>query len=249
MSSSITLFRLLGAAMLAAPLVARADEPPAVLVNLDYASRYVFRGVERAGSSAQAAVEFNREQLSGGVWSNVPSQNGGTREVNLHAAYTWQPTTALTLAASVAQVWLDNVPGGEVKRALEAGLTATFAPIDGFTPSLAYYHDFRLHSDTTQVGVARSFALTKLGAFLELEAFAGWAEGTNWRPDAPGVRRRDGYGYWGGAVRLPYRVGLHSTVIGGLHYADSSGRSASNGPFGRSARRNLWITLGVNLDF
>jgi len=249
MLSRHTLSCFLCAAILAAPLVASADEPPAALIDLDYASRYVFRGVERAGSSAQATVEFSRDQLSGGVWSSTPFENGGTREVNLHAAYTWRPSTAVTLAASVTQVWLDGVPGDEVKRTFETGLAATFAAINGFTPSLAYYHDLRLRSDTTQVGVTRSVPLTRLGAFLEIEVFAGCAEGKNWRPDASGAWRQDGYDYWGGAVRLPYRIGLHSTVIGGLHYADACGRSTVNGPFGGSGRHNLWITLGVNLDF
>jgi hypothetical protein len=238
------------AILLALPLGAgAADEPPAVLVDFSYASRSIFRGVERAGASAQAAVEFNREQFSGGVWASRPFARDGTGEVNLHAAYTWQPVAQATLAASLSQVWLDHVAGDEVKQSCEAGLTATLAAVHGFTPSLAYYHDFRLRSDTAQVGLAHSLALTQLGAFLELEAFAGWAEGTNWRPDAPGARRRDGYGYWGGAARLPYRVGLHSTVTAGLHYADSFGRSTINGPFGRVSAGNLWFTLAVNLDF
>jgi hypothetical protein len=37
--------------------------------------------------------------------------------------------------------------------------------------------------------------------------------------------------------------------VGGLHYTGTSGRSVVNGPFGHSARRILWITLGVNLDY
>ena len=131
----------------------------------------------------------------------------------------------------------------------EAGLNATWAPIDGFTPSLACYHDCRLRADTGQASLAHSFALTGFGAFLDLNFFAGWTTGGDWRPDAPGPRRHDSYSYWGAEAHLPYRIGPHSTVIAGLHYADTSGRSPTNGPFSLSSGRNLWITLGVSLDF
>ncbi|MBI2815088.1 MAG: hypothetical protein HYX71_12485 [Opitutae bacterium] len=218
-------------------------------VDVGFVSRHVFRGVERAGASAQAAVAIKRDNFHGGVWANLPFNKGETRELKLHAACTWQPMEALKLEASVAQRWFSDVPGGGVGRSLEAGLAATLPPVNGFTPGLAYYHDFTFRADTTQVSLARSIALVKWGAFLELNFHAGWAAGDDWRPDAPGPRLRDSYGYWGGEARLPYRIGAHATVTVGLHYADAFGRSDANGPFGLSARQNLWFTLGVNLDF
>lgn len=225
------------------------EEVPLLRVDLAYASSYVFRGVERAGDSAQTAVEFNRANFRGGLWVNQPFGRGDPREVALNAAYAWRPADALTLEASVAHTWFDRVPGGGVERSLETGLSATLAPVEGFTPGLTYYHDFRFRADTVQASLARSIALTKLGAFLELNFFTGWVSGDNWRPDAPGPRRADSYGYWGGEAQVPYRVGPHSTVVAGLHYADSFGRSITDGPFGRAGHGKLWITLGVNLDF
>ncbi len=247
MSSFKTLLGVSLAALLVVPTGARGDEPPVVQADISYASRYVFRGVERAGQSAQAGVELARENFRGGVWTNQPFQSDETRETNLHAAYTWQPTERLTLEGTVAHAWFGAV--GDVKRSFEAGLTATVSAVNGFTPSLAYYHDFHLRADTTQASLAHSIALTNLGTFLELNFFAGWAKGDDWRPDAPGPRRQDGYGYWGGEARVPYRIGAHSTVTAGMHYADTFGRSVANGPFGLSARHNLWFSLGVNLDF
>lgn len=240
---------VLGLGLLTWALGWAQEEPPPLRMDVNYVSSHVFRGIERAGGSAQAAMEFNRDGFRGGLWVSQPFDGDDTREVNLNAAYGWQPADGFTLEASVAHTWFDDVPGGGLDRSFEAGLTATLAPVVGFTPSLAYYHDFHLEADTTQVSFARSIALTKLGAFLELNLFTGWASGHDWRPDAPGPRRRDSYGYWGGEVHLPYRVGVHTTVVAGLHYADSFGRSATNGPFGRDSRGNLWVTLGVTLDF
>jgi hypothetical protein len=249
MSSLQTFPGLWLAALLAIPPGARGEEPPAVRADFGYASRYVFRGVERAGQSAQAGVALARGIFSGGGWTNLPFKNGGAREMNLNAACAWQPAGGITVEASVAHSWFSAVPGAEVKRSFEAGLTATFSARHGFTPGLAYHHDFRLRADNAEASLARSIALTKLGAFLELNFFAGWAKGDDWRPDAPGPRRHDSYGYWGGEARVPYRIGPHSSVTAGLHYADASGRSVANGPFGLAARHNLWVTLGLNLDF
>lgn len=233
--------------LLAGGAPAWADEPPAWRTDFTYASAYVFRGVERAGNSAQGAVEYNQEGFRGGVWASQPFTSGEPGEISLTAAYTWQPAEAVTLEASAGQSWYSDVAG--LDHALEVGLAVTLAPVKGFSPSVGCYHDFRLRADTLQVGVTRSIPLTKLGAFLDLNLFAGWANGDDWRPDAPGPDRHDSYRYWGAEAHLPYRVGAHTTVVTGVHYADNHGRSATNGPFGRSSGQNFWVTVGVNLDF
>lgn len=223
------------------------DEAPPLRVDMGYASRYVFRGVQRAGDSAQAAVEINREGFRGGLGLTRPFDQGEPGELNLNAAYGWGSSGGIVLEGTVTSTWFSDVPG--VDRSLEAGLRATLPPAGGFTPSLAYYRDLCFDADTVEAAFARSIPLTKLGAFLELNLFAGVVRGRNWRPDAAGPKWRDGYGYWGGEARLPYRVGPHSTVVAGVHYAGTAGRSISNGPFGRRSSDRVWVTLGVNLDF
>jgi hypothetical protein len=225
------------------------DELPPLRIDAGYASAYVFRGVERARDSAQLGLEFNRGNFRAGAWLNQPFDGDDVRETNLNAAYAWQPADALSLEVSLAHAWFAQVPGGGVDRSFEAGVSAILAPLQGFTPAFAYYHDFRFDADTTQLSMARSIALTKIGAFLELNFFAGLVNGRDWRPDAAGVRHRDSYGYWGGQVHLPYRVGPHSTMVAGVHYADTFGRSVAKGPFGRASAGKFWVTLGVNLDF
>lgn len=234
------------------PLVAgaaRADEAPPFQGEVTYVSRSVFRGVERAGDSVQAGAKLSRENLHGGLWLSQPFDNAAAREAKLQAGYVWTATDGLSVEASLAHSWFDRVSGGGVNRSLEAGLAATLAPAGGFTPRLSYHHDFRFRADAVEMAFARSIALTRIGAFLELNLFAGYARGRDWRPDAAGSRRRDDYGWWGGEVALPYRIGAHSTVVAGIHYAETFGRSVANGPFGRSGNLGAWVSLGVNLDF
>jgi hypothetical protein len=228
---------------------AQSDEAPPVQANFAYSTRSVFRGVERAGNSFQAGIELTRDNLHGAIRISQPFGGDSASEATLQAGYRWVASDRLTLEASFAHTWFSDVPGDEVKRSLEAGLAATFAPVAGFTPGLRYFHDFRFLADTGEISLRRSVALTKLGAFLEFNLFGGWASGHNWRPDAAGPRRADDYGYWGGEVSLPYRIGGQATLVAGLHYTEASGRSPINGPFGSSRQPGTWATLGVNLDF
>jgi hypothetical protein len=243
-----TLSGLLLAILSVGVAFAQIDAPP-VQTELAYASRAVFRGVERAGDSLQASVELNGERFHGGLRTVQPLGGDSPSEATLTAGYRWVASDQVTLEASVAHTWYDGVPGDGVKRSLEGGIAATFAPMEGFTPTVRYFHDFRFLADTIELALGRSVALTKLGAFLELNLIGGWTNGRDWKPDRSGPRTRDSYGYWGGEVSLPYRIGAHATVVAGAHYAGTSGRSAIDGPFGRSRQPGAWVSFGVNLDF
>jgi hypothetical protein len=223
------------------------EEEPPVRANVVYASKYVVRGAARAGDSAQIGVQFAREALRGGIKINQPFDASDSRELGLRLSRGWQVSEHLGLSAMVNHTWFDRTPG--VDRSLEAGVAATFSPVGEFTPSLSYSHDFRFDADSVEASVARSVPLTKLGAFLEFSFYAGSVQGRDWRPDQAGARRQDGYEYFGGEVRLPYRVGANATLELGLHYADSLGRSASNGPFSRQGGGRIWLSFGVNADF
>ena len=74
------------AALLSGPFLMRAEEVPLIRADAGYASQYVFRGVERSGASAQAALELAREDFRGGLWSNLPFRSGDARELNLNVA-------------------------------------------------------------------------------------------------------------------------------------------------------------------
>ena len=220
--------------------------------GLGLASKYVFRGVEKAAASTQAELALARDGFRGSLWANQPFKPGGGRDLNLGAAYSSPVAECLVIEVKATQYWTNGGPAGETRHSFDSGLTVSLVPIKGFTPSLAYFHDFRLRADTTLGGLAYSVPLTGLGTFLDLNFFAGCTAGENWRPDSTGRPRRDGYGYWGAEANLPYSLGYlvpHATLVTGLHYTNTKGRSATNGPFGLSGGQNFWLTLGVNLDF
>ena len=233
----------------AARLLAQDSGESKVTADFGYASRYVFRGVERAGSSAQASVEYAAHGFRGSVWTNQPLRSEQDGEIDLTTAYAHQVSEKLNIELALTAYYPTSAGAGATERSIEAGITATWTPISGFTPSVSLQHDFQLESNSAQAALACSVALTKLGAFLELSAFAGWSDARNARPDEGGPRVGDGYGYFGGEAHIPYRMGAHTTVIAGIHATTTVGQGRTLAVPGRFARSNLWLTLGVSVDF
>ena len=247
---SVRFFALLFALQAGATvLLAQSDGEPRLTADFGYASRHVFRGVERAGSSAQASVEYAANGFRGTVWANRPLRGGQVGEIDLTAAYGHQMSDRLKVELALTAYRFTNVPAGATGHSLEAGLVVTGASINGFVPRVSLRHDFRLAAHTVEAGLAYSLPLTKLGAFLEFSAFTGWTDGSNLRPDAAGPRVSEGYGFVGTEVRLPYRVGTHTTVIAGLEGATTLNHSGAFAVSGRSARTNLSLSLSVSFDF
>lgn len=244
--SIVLLLVLPGGAMVG---FAQSDGEPQRTADLGYASRYVFRGVERAGGSVQASAEYAVGGFRGTVWTNQPLNGGRGGEVDLTAAYAHQASERLNVEFAFTAYRFTNIPAGETEHSLEAGLTATWSPINGFVPRVSLRRDFRMEADTAEAALGYSLPLTTLGTFLEFSAFVGWVDAANARPDAAGPRARDSYGYAGAEAHVPYRVSAHCTVVAGVHGTTTVNQGGTFGAADRSARSNLWLTLGVSVDF
>lgn len=226
-----------------------AQDELSTTADAGYASRRVFRGVERSGDAMQASVGLAQAGWRGNLWASVPFESAEPDEVNLNVGYTAKVSDAFSVGIDATQFWFGNPPAGATKQSFEAGVEATWSANGGMTTTLAYHHDFRLKADSVQGSLGYSFPLTKLGAFLELSAFAGWVDGSDIRPDAPGPAVGDGYGYFGAEAYLPYRIGGHTTIIAGVHFADTVGQSRLWSPIGAGSGSRGWATLSVSFDF
>lgn len=217
--------------------------------EIGYTSRRVFRGVERAGHSAQAALVLQRDGFRGTVRLGEAFAGDEPGEAELGAGYAFKPTDRLTIEAGATQFLLFDAPAGATKRSTEARVSAAWALREGLAPSLTYAHDFRLRADTWEAALDYEVPLPKLGAFLELRFYAGWNQADDLRPDAAGPRVRDGYGYWGARARLPYRVGEHTTLEGVAQLAGAVHQSRFWSPIGQGGGLRGWVGFAVSFDF
>lgn len=228
---------------------AQAEEVPFLRTDIVYSSSEVVRGVKHTGAAAKVGAVFSGEHARGLIEGLQPLASGQERRLTVGAAYVWPRWAGVEIEAAVRQSWFSPALASAVRQTLEGELAATLPAWSGFVPRVSYARDFRRKADFVEVGCARSVALTSLGTFLDCAVFSGWATGKDWRPELAGGARSDSYHYWGAEAVVPYRIGLHTTLITGLHYTEEQGRSALNGPPGRGIGQNCWITFGVSLDF
>jgi len=244
-------FLSLGFLVAGAPsaLAAAWTEEPVTGVEVSWVSEHVVRGLERAGPALQARVDW-----SGGPWRAAAATSRaltgeGLDEAGLWFARTLEVSPRLQVEADLAWVRAGGQPVRAVRDSWEAGVQATWLLPHGAKATVEGRHDFVLRADTVEVALDLSWPLIRLGAYLDGRVWLGWSHAENWRPEAVGPPVAGGYGYWGGEVRLPYRVGAHTTLLAGLGISGAwNARNAGWRP-GPGGRTNLAARIGVSLDF
>lgn len=238
--------------LLLLPAVSRLhaqEDEVATNASVGLSSRRVFRGVEQAGPSVTGAFQVARDNWRLGAEIGHPFDRDEPGEGNLTAAYLWKVTKQFKLEAIVTPRWsIDPLPGA-TKHSFEAGVSAAWELPSGLKIELAGFHDWRLKADTLQATVNYSQPLKSLGAYLEWSASIGTSSARDLRPDAVGAPIRDSYSYYSASVRLPYRISSRSTLVGGLHVAESGNQSRFWSPISASGRFQVWFDLGLSVDF
>jgi len=237
--------------------------------TMDYESQYIFRGKKVTNSALQPSVNFAYPYANGSinafVWTSQPigrSSNGSTgvggqgpnqnNEIDAGIAYDhplsgWSDDT--TLEVGYQLYWYPDFGGnnnsgaGLVSRSHEFHIGATYdsTKLIGYnlSPSLFYYHDIILDSNTLQLGLAYSYDLSDMlgvkGVSLNPSANLGWtsihrAGGDQSQGLAPGQSDEwnNSYIYWQLNAELDYKLNTSTTFFLGLHYAGNTD-GTSNG--------------------
>ena len=137
---------------------------------------------------------------------------------------------------------------GQTKNTWELGAGATYT-MAGFSPSVFYYHDFRLDADTVQGSLGYSLPIGIANLSVDTSIFIGNVRARDAAPDAVGPKVNDSYTYYGADVSLPYKLSANATFTVGAHYTDTRSLAIAGGPFGLVSRDNVWFTAGVSLGF
>ena len=229
-------------------LHAQEDEV-ATNASAGLSSRHVFRGVEHTGAGATGVIQVTRDNWRVGADISQPFDRDEPGEGTLTTAYAWKPTKQFKLEAIMTPRWSIDSPPGATKRSFEAGVSAAWELPNGFTVELAGFHDWRLKADTLQATLNYSQPLKSLGAYLEWSASIGTSSARDLRPDAVGTPIRDSYSYYSASVRLPYRISGRSTLVAGLHVAESINQSRFWSPISASGGFQVWFDVGLSVDF
>lgn len=235
--------------MATAALAAAAEPKPAYTVTTDftYSSDYVFRGLKTAGNSFQASVEAASGDFNAGLWTNQPITKNENDEIDLYAGYRWNVNSRFSVEGAGTYYWYPEArsSAGETKDSSELSLGASYdmAPL---TPSLFYYHDFRLKSDTLQASIGHRMPLGSVSAAtFETSVFAGSVRFKDLMPDAPGAAIGESYTYYGVDLSIPYKLATNATFTVAGHYAKNEGVPAGSG----IPKDKTWFTAGITIGF
>ncbi len=220
-------------------LRAQTPQPPveekklsySVTMDFPYASKYVFRGIEKTKDTIQPSVEITSNNLYAGVWMNQPFSKKSENEIDFYAGY----------GIPLDDIWKLDVGGTyyyypeadrsvSVKHSLEGyiGITGTVA---GFTPGVYAYYDVDLKEVIFQGSVGYSIPLKEYGTSLDFTATLGH--------DSPEVG--DDYLYWGVGVNLPFKLSQKATLVLGGQYAANDLDGVDD--------NHLWFTAGLTVGF
>ena len=232
----------------------RADEPSgpkldySVTTSFSYTSEYVFRGIKNTKDAFQPSVEVDSNNFNLGVWTSQPVTGGQQNEIDIYGGYKYAVTKELSLQAVATYYWYPefsttrpNAIDG-AKDSFEPGVGATYTFM-GFSPSLFYYHDFILKSDTVQGALGYALPLASFGTELDFSVYVGTTSAGDFAPDLPGPSVHESYNYYGADISLPYKLAASTTLTLGGHYAGND-----KAPIG-TPRNHGWFSIAITAGF
>ena len=226
---------------------AESKSPYTVTTDFSYTSDYVFRGLKSAGNSFQPSVEVAVGDFNAGLWTNQPINKGENNEIDLYAGYRFNVNSRFALESAATYYLYPEARAslGETKRSYElsAGASYDMAPL---TPSLFYYHDFRLKSDTLHASIGHKMPLGGVSAAtFETSVFAGNVHLKDASPDAAGPAVQESYSYYGVDISIPYKLAANATFTVAGHYARNQNLTPGSG----IPKDKTWFTAGVTIGF
>lgn len=210
-----------------------ADEAPKssynITVDVPYATKYVFRGIQYAEGAFQPSVKLTSGDFYAGIWGSAPVDKGYELEIDYYAGYGFKLPNGWSLDVGTTLYSYPGLNGGGDKTTFEPylGLNGSFGAV---TSATYLYYDFTLDVLTIQETVGYSIPLDSKTS-LNLSATLGRVE-----PDAG-----SGYTYYSAGVAIPYKLSDKSTITFGAQYADHDLDGVDGGHF--------WGTLGYTYTF
>lgn len=241
--------RLLAFAVcLLAARLAAADGEWTRTADATVESKFVRRGIERAGASVQPAAWLTNETWRLGAWVNLPFQNGRWNELGASVDYTHAFNSGAKLGLEVAHYHLGDAYRGHP--AHNGEVTASFSlPAGPGRAVLSLTRDVNRRADIGEISYAGEYALKNWGAFLNYRVYLGAVEADDVLPRLPPPHVEDGYAYHGVDVSLPYRVGGQTIVTAGIHYAGTNGARPLWSPNEASTGAKIWLSLAASYEF
>ena len=165
-------------------------------VTVGTETEYVFRGIQLADDSLQAAVDFSYRDAYFGIWTNQPYRKSTfENEVDFYAGYNYRINDKLVLDAG-GTFYL--YPHGDDEHSTEfyLGLSADTV----LSPKVYAFYDIDLDAYTFEGALSKSFAINEKLAF-EVSTALGWV-----KPESENNSDRISYYYYTVGADFVYAI-------------------------------------------
>ncbi|MBI2512405.1 MAG: hypothetical protein HYV96_10515 [Opitutae bacterium] len=233
---------------LVASRLAAADGEWTRTVDTTVESKFVRRGIERAGASVLPAVWLANDTWKFGAWANFPFEDARWHELGASIGYTHAFDSGAKLGVEIAHRHLGEAYEGHPAHTGE--VTASFSvPAGPGRATASVTRDVHRRADIGELSYAGEYALTSWGAFLNYRVYLGSVAADDVLPQLATPRVADSYMFHGVDLTVPYRVGGQTIVTAGVHYAGTNGARPFWSPNEASTGGKIWLSLAASYEF
>lgn len=234
---------------LAARLPAQMEEGTATQVQ--FMTQQVERGVAMSDAAVVGWLEAKRDHWQGTLGLTQPWSGSAPTAGRVKGDFIWPQDDSLHWRTGIAASWRERTIPDMARQTLEGEVAVVWQGFRGWRLEGAASYEWETRIHGLVVKVTRELPLVRWGTFLVLDAEAGWRKGEDLRPEAPtpSSTDMDSYRHVGVSARVPYRVGLHTTLEMSAGGAISWGQSRLWSPLGRRATDLAWAGFAVRFDF
>ncbi len=220
---------------LLASLSLRAEEESAISATVDvtYASKYVFRGVELAEGTLMPSVEIGYGNFAAGIWSAQPITSNIDNEIDFYAGFSVpiDDTWGVDVGATIYYYPELDTAGGTVDDYTFEPYIGISGEVNGIATGVTAYYDTTLETLTLEGSLGYSVPLEGAASSLDFGASYGHVD-----PDGG-----SGYNYYNLGVSIPFAISDTATISLSVDYAGSDISGADND--------FLLGTIGMSIGF
>ncbi len=199
-------------------------------------TEYVFRGVQLADDSLQAAVDFSYRDAYFGIWTNQPYRKSSfDNEVDFYAGYAHRLNDKLTLDVGGTFYLYPEGPDTHTTE-FYLGLSADTV----LAPKVYAYYDIDLDAFAFEGAVSKSFPINENLAF-EVSAAYGWV-----KPESEDNVDRISYFYYTAGADFVYTINdTYKASFGGRLGGNDEGLNLA----GSTRDDRSWLGLSFTGSF
>jgi hypothetical protein len=219
-------------------------------ISTGFASRYLYRGVERSTENWQAAIEGATRGWRGRIGAVRTFSSDASAEIQSALGYVWPIADQWTLEARGTHFWYVDAPvDGAPSHSFEGALELAWKPRVDWKAAVEFGYDIRYRSRAVEASLARHIELKTVNTILDVRAYAGNVAVTDVLPETTGAGLRDEFSYCGLGARMSHRLTSQWALQGEVSLASTAGQAREQSPLGAGSGSRGWFSIGTRFVF